>query len=418
MKNILLRLLGATALSTMSFVAFADGLDPSILTEYAVTEQISQLATASGTTATSAYAVSPEWSDELGFSATGRVGFSRQENSAIGLIVTAGERKREVLLNFGLALDAERQLLLTAGQLQERIEFGTAADQEWLKQNEFGIAYETSKYAFSVYQVDSETTDNFVGAKSAGAELSGSVYDSEAMTVGFGAGYQKLEWDDGSEGVNGLTARVDFGYQANSTTRFNVFADHNMSENQFGISGSWALGAGALNASYTFIDGHVGAVTNDQRIAVTYTMPIGGRSTGGVTRNTTRVMSSGALPSSTLLADVMRRPDYLPERVIVKAKGESCTPTPSDVVVHDFYFYDDTKTVSLALRSESDLSAYEVSANINAGLQLIFDRKFEAGGFMYFIYSAIYQGADPQDSGLYHVIVGCNTFSKEEIYID
>ena len=318
MKPTLSRILGATALSTLSTVAFADGLDPTVLTEGEVIGQISQLATVSGSTASGAYSFAPEWSEELGFSATGAVGFRLQENSALGLIVTGGERKREVLLNFGVEFDAERQMVLTAGQLQERLEFGTDANQEWVKQNEFGLAYETTNYALSVYHVDSETTDNFVGAKSTGAELSGSVDVSDAMTVGFGAGFEKLEWDDGSEGVDGLTASLDVGYQANSTTRFNVFADRNMSENQIGFGGSWALGAGTLDATYTRIDGRVGAVTDDNRLAVAFTMPLGGKSNATVSRSATNSVSVGATPSSTLLADVMRRPDYLPERVIVK----------------------------------------------------------------------------------------------------
>lgn len=332
MKYRVTRILGATALSTVSTVAFADGLDPTVLTESAVIGQISQLATVSGTTGTSAYSFAPEWSEELGFSATGSVGFLLQENSALGLIVTVGERKREVLLNFGLELDAERQIVLTAGQLQERLEFGTSADQEWVKQNEFGLAYNTRNYAFSVYHVDSETADNFVGAKSTGAELSGDVDISDAITVGFGAGYQKLEWDDGSEGVDGLTANLDLGYQANSTTRFNVFADHNMSENQFGFGGSWALGAGTLDATYTRIDGRVGAVTDDNRLAVAFTMPLGGQPRAAVSRDATSSLSVVTSPSSTLLSDVMTRPDYLPERVIVKATegvGGSALPSCS-----------------------------------------------------------------------------------------
>ena len=330
MKRNIACLLGATALSTLSAASFADGIDSTVLTEGQVIGQMSQLATVSGGTGMSAYSFAPEWSEELGFSATGALGFRLQENSALGLILTGGERKREVLLNFGLELDAERQVVLTAGQLQERLEFGTEGNQEWVKQNEFGLAYETTNYAFSVYHVDSETTDNFVGAKSTGAELSGSVEVSDALTMGFGAGYQTLDWDDGSEGVNGLTASLDLGYQANATTRLNVFADRNMSENQFGFGGSLALGAGTLDATYTRIDGRVGAVTDDNRLAVAFTMPLGGQGNATVSRSAGNTLSAGATPSSTLLSDVMTRPGYLPERVIVKAEAQSCYKVTSN----------------------------------------------------------------------------------------
>ena len=92
-----------------------------------------------------------------------------------------------------------------------------------------------------------------------------------------------------------------------------------MSENQFGFGGSWALGAGTLDASYTFIDGRVGSVTDDNRLAVMFTMPTVGKSASVASRNAMPAMSASAAPASTLLADVMRRPDYLPQRVIVKA---------------------------------------------------------------------------------------------------
>ena len=81
------------------------------------------------------------------------------------MIVTGGERKREVLLN-----DTQRKVALTAVQRQEELEFGAAAEQEWVKQNELGIAYQTSDSGLSIYQVKSETTDNFVGSKSTVSE--------------------------------------------------------------------------------------------------------------------------------------------------------------------------------------------------------------------------------------------------------
>jgi hypothetical protein len=54
MKPTVARLLGATALTTMSAAAFADGIDPTVLTEGQVVGQIIQLATLSGTIGTSA----------------------------------------------------------------------------------------------------------------------------------------------------------------------------------------------------------------------------------------------------------------------------------------------------------------------------------------------------------------------------
>ena len=291
--------------------------------EGVVAAQLSKAATFAGRTGAAAFAIGPEWSEELGASVTGRVGFSLKNDAALGVIVTAGERKREALLNFGVELDAQRQVGFTAGQLQEKLEFGTEGAQEWVKQNAIGVAYDASRYAFKVYHVDSETTDNFVGAKSTGAEMTGRVAVSEAATLELGAGYQSLTWDDATAGSEGLTASLDMSYQLSASTRLNVFADHNMSENQLGFGGSWALGAGTLAARYTFIEGRAGAVTDDNRLAVTFAMPLGGKATTLSTRGAPQLASAPA--ASTLLSDVMTRPGYLPQRVIVKAAESSCT---------------------------------------------------------------------------------------------
>lgn len=291
--------------------------------EGVVAAQLSKAATFAGRTGAAAFAIGPEWSEELGASVTGRVGFSLKNDAALGVIVTAGERKREALLNFGVELDAQRQVVFTAGQLQEKLEFGTEGAQEWVKQNAIGVAYDASRYAFKVSHVDSETTDNFVGAKSTGAEMTGRVAVSEAATLELGAGYQSLTWDDATAGSEGLTASLDMSYQLSASTRLNVFADHNMSENQLGFGGSWALGAGTLAARYTFIEGRAGAVTDDNRLAVTFAMPLGGKATTLSTRGAPQLASAPA--ASTLLSDVMTRPGYLPQRVIVKAAESSCT---------------------------------------------------------------------------------------------
>ena len=60
--------------------------------------QISQLTNSlnlSGGNDSFAYTLSPQWSDKLGAHATGSIGFELQNDSALGLIVTGGERKRD-----------------------------------------------------------------------------------------------------------------------------------------------------------------------------------------------------------------------------------------------------------------------------------------------------------------------------------
>jgi hypothetical protein len=287
---------------------------------------LSARATTSGTTSFGAYSFAPEWSDELGLSATGVLGYTLSDRSAIGLLVTGGERKREALLNFGFEIDGAGQIVVSGGQLREKLEFGLDGDQEWVDQNQFGLGYDTANFAFSLYHVDSESSENFVGAKSTSAEFEGTTALSSLATLDYAAGYQTLDWDDDSEGENGLTARLDLDYQVTPDMLLNAFADHNVSENQFGIGAQWQFGAGTLSANYTRIEGNVGAISDDNRFALMVSMPLGGSNNSGaaVTRGATSGNTGAVVTSSSsLLAEVMRRPDYLPQRVIVKAAGGS-----------------------------------------------------------------------------------------------
>lgn len=330
-------LLSATALVSMWSLAEAGNLDAAII-EADPVAALSQLATFSGTTGSSAYTFTPTWSEELGFAASGALGYQTSDSTALGLFITAGQRQREALLNFGLAIDAERQIIFSGGQLQEKLEFGTEGAQEWVKQAEFGVAYDASNYAFSLYHVDSESTNNFVGAKSTGVEMDGSVGLSDVATLNYAAGYQTLSWDDNADDENGLTARLGLDYQATPDMLVNIFADHNVSENQFGIGAQWQVGAGTLSANYTRIDGNVGSITDDNRVALMLSMPLGGsNSSGAAVTGVATNGNSGAVvtSSSSLLADVMRRPDYLPQRVIVRA--EQCYRVTSA----SYGFYDD-----------------------------------------------------------------------------
>ncbi|MEN8918464.1 MAG: hypothetical protein ABF254_07695, partial [Octadecabacter sp.] len=161
--------------------------------------------------------------------------------------------------------------------------------------------------------MNSQSTDNFVGAKSTGAEMDGSLGLSDVATLNYAAGYQTLSWDDDADDENGLTARLGMDYQATPDMLVNVFADHNVSENQFGLGAQWQVGAGTLNAQYTRIDGNVGSISDDNRVALMLSMPLGGTSrvASGMTTSKSGTVTGR---TSTLLADVMTRPEYMPER--------------------------------------------------------------------------------------------------------
>ena len=131
-----------------------------------------------------------------------------------------------------------------------------------------------------------------------------------------------MKWDDGIADEDGLTAGFNLGYQANADTVVKLFADHSVSENRYGVGASWRMGTGSLHASYTYIDELVGSITDDSQIEVAFNLPLGGSTSSTATADTT-TSGLSSVRAANLLADVMKRPAYLPQRVIVKeAAGE------------------------------------------------------------------------------------------------
>ena len=203
--------------------------------------QLGQLMTVTGGNDQAAFAFGPEWSEELGFSATGRVGFTLGEDAAVGFIGELGENVTEGMVNLGFHLPNDMSMILTAGQLRERLEFGDAGDREWVAQDEYGIAINGDNLAFNADYVDAASTENFLGAMSYGAEIEGSADISENATLAASLGYQRMEWDgDAFEALEEVTGSVDLAIDVTDTFRFNTFADYNISEAQAGIGASGA----------------------------------------------------------------------------------------------------------------------------------------------------------------------------------
>ncbi|NVK06894.1 MAG: hypothetical protein HWD81_05060 [Marivivens sp.] len=405
--------IGALLASTASF---ADGPAPIEISDASAVAMVSQSLALGGNFGNGAFLITPSWSEELGGSVTGAVGAELEEGSAIGLIVTTGERKREALINFGLSIDDSRQIILSAGQLHEKLQFGIAGGQEWVKQSEFGLAYEASNYSFNAYHVDSETTANFSGSKATGLDMGGSVELSSMTNLDYTAGYQKLEWDVGSTSDEGLTASVDLVHQLDADMFLSVSAGHFVSANTYGIGATWNLGDATLSASYNYRDTLVGSGADDRNVSLTFSVPFGStRSSSGISV----VSSSGANSMrQNLIADVMKRPTFLPMYQTLNSASSmmSCLATPGDVVVSDLYWYQGTPGgITVAISSATDLSAYPVSISYEGGLDMAYGGSYAANTYWF---SADLTGSDPIDGTTYQITIGCDSISDSSIYED
>lgn len=284
-----------------------------------------------------AWTLAPEYSDDLGFSLGGSVGVKLSEREALGLVLKAGDNTTEFLLNIGLAVGDNGQLVASAGQLRERLSFGDAGEREWVAQDEFGLSYTQKSFTLNAYKTKSETTDNFVGAESYGIEAESKLELSDSASVLANLGYQTLEWNDG-ESDGGVTGRLELTTRTSDTLTLSAFGDYNLSETQYGLKANWALGAATVAASYARIDGRAGQVQDDERIALSVTLPLGNTGANADTYQPVNTLLAVNPSMSPLLQKVMERPSFLPSRVIVKEAGSGstdCIALAAGVVTYD-----------------------------------------------------------------------------------
>lgn len=291
--------------------------------------QLGQLMTVTGGNDQGTFAFGPEWSEELGLSVTGRAGFMLGQGAAVGVIGEFGENVTEGMINLGFNLSDDMAMILTAGQLSERILVGDTGEREWVAQDEFGLAINGENLSFNAYYVDAASTDNFIGAITYGAEIEGSTDVADNAILSASLGYQRMEWDgDAFEALEEMTGSVDLAVAVTDTFRFSTFADYNVSEAQAGIGASWNLGVGMLHLDYTYVQtDDLSGLSDDHRVGLTFSMPLGGGV--GAVASRDRAMpgmvtasTQGASRGRGILAQVMRRPEYLPERPIVTLESD------------------------------------------------------------------------------------------------
>ena len=363
------RLLATTALIAIAPTAYAQDVSY---------RQLTQLATISTGNERVAFSFAPEYSDTRGLSARAAFGMASGEAAAIGFVLQAGQNVREGLLNVGIKLNDSTSVVLSGGQLRERLSFGESDDREWIKQDEYGIALNSERYALNVYSVSSRSTDNFIGAKSYGAEIEANRDISEVATLSGGLGYQRIDWNDGSAAEQSLTGSVDLGIQANDKTRVNLFADYNLTETQYGAGLDWKVGKGSVGLDYAYITRPAGyGLSDDQRIALTMSIPLG---RSALVKGAGENRTDTSISSRLLLAEVMRRPEYLPTSVIAKASGSTtiaCTIS-------------DLSALSTLIKAPTEGGSYS-NGNLTLSNQLPAEYSYRAVAYSYTVDISVFE---------------------------
>lgn len=291
--------------------------------------------------------IAPNYSEELGWSLKGAAGGYLTDEVALGLIVEYGEDKREYLANAGIQFTDALSLIGTVGMLEEHTEFVDGEGEETAQQMEYGAslkgAYEygiLSGFELNGYLADADVSSDSVEAgKLYGVQLMADFDPLDTTHIKLGGGYEWLEWEDTNDTDESWTFAAEGTQQLSDVLSLNGHAKFGVSEFVYGGGVSFDLSGGGSNTNvlafnYSYIDGRDG-IENDQRFELGWTYGFGaGPETGvaaadltdksGTIRATADV--AAVSPANNLLSDVMKRPAFLPERVLARAKAAGDGP--------------------------------------------------------------------------------------------
>lgn len=304
--------------------------------------------------------VAPNYSEELGFSLKGAAGGYITDAMALGLIVEYGENKREYLANAGIQFTAELSLVGTVGLLEENNEYFDGEGREKVRQMEYGAGlkgtYEVgflSGFELNGYLADADAdSDSVETGKLYGVQLLTDLDLTDTTHFKIGGGYEWLEWADTNDDDNRWTFSAEVMQQMGDALSLTGHAKLGASEFVYGGGLAFDLSDGGTNTNslgvyYSYIDGKSG-IQDDQRVELSWTIGFGAGPTSSVASadltdksGTIRAAADVAVvsPANNLLSDVMKRPSYLPERVLARALGSSSSLCPvntlGSLVVYD-----------------------------------------------------------------------------------
>ena len=286
--------------------------------------------------------IAPNYSEELGWSLKGAAGGYLTDEVALGLIVEYGEDKREYLANAGIQFTDALSLVGTVGMLEEHIRFFEEEDKEVVQQMEYGASFKGefdaglfSGFELNGYLADADTDYEFADVgKVYGIQLLGDFDLTDSTHLALGGGYEWLEWDDGEGDQESWTLSADASQRLTDALTLNARAKLGVTENVYGGGLAFDLSNGGPNSNmialnYLYIDGHEG-IEDDQRVELGWTIGFGAGPTSTVasadlTDNSGTIRASAdaatVYPANNLLADVMKRPSFLPERVIARSSA-------------------------------------------------------------------------------------------------
>ena len=310
-------------------------------------EQAASLLHYSGGNDSQRFEVAPNYSEELGWSLRAAAGSYLGDAVALGVIVEYGQNKQEYLANLGLQLSDSLSLIGTVGQLAEHKEFVSGEGEDKATQMEYGLSLrldpqENLGFELNGYAADAKASnDSIETGQLYGTEALASLGLADTTLLKIGGGYEWLEWD-GGEKDDHWTFRTEANQRLTDVLGLQGHAKLGASERSYG--GGLNLnfsndGTNRLGLNYTYIEGRHG-ITDDKRVELSWTYgfgsgPVSSAAAMDITDKSGTIRAAAdvvmASPANNLLSDVLKRPSYLPERVLARAEATTCPFRVEDI---------------------------------------------------------------------------------------
>lgn len=327
------------------------------------------------------FTLRPEYSNQTGLAINAGIATLITEQAALGFLLTAGTNKTELIANVGWQIDARQDLVLSYGQLQQRLEyhFLSGPEKARMTQRGGGLSYQYHFARFvpqakdnpllqtlelnlyhtntpsrelgnRLHSIDTENRYELWNdpRRIAGGQISGGqarigLSPFSGSLIKFSLGQERLRYDlkAGTDTTNRLTSGITWQQQLTPATQTLLSAERNASQDRYRLGWQHRLastsGQHQIGMELTHVEGRDG-LGNDTQVQFNYiySFDLGSRiaystnrthnaqnthNTHNLTTTQANQASLSTSPNTTrgqLLERVAQRPAYLPSHVVAK----------------------------------------------------------------------------------------------------
>lgn len=322
------------------------------------------------------FTLRPEYSNQTGVAINAGIATLLTERAALGFLLTAGSNKTEIIANAGWQIDARQDLVLSFGQLQQRLDYQFLSGTEKARMTQRGgglsYQYQFARFApqaknnpllqtleFNLYHTNTpsrelgnrlysiDTANRFelwndprriAGGQISGGQASLGLTPFSGSLIKLALGTERLRYDlkAGKDSTDRLTSGITWQQHLSPATQALLSAERNASQDRYRLGWQHRLasvgGQHQIGMELMRIEGRDN-LGNDTQVQLNYTyhFDLGNRNTQSNRTSQATPIALHATPGTQPLTEtrpdnlrdqrlnrVAQRPTYLPSHVVAK----------------------------------------------------------------------------------------------------